>query len=153
MKKMFRRLGAMVMVLAMMLSMAAMAGAVNADGTGSYSVVVYKEGTTTASMASDAFGDTATITKSGDTYTVSIPIQVITQIYGDSVYTGTISDLTVAGNSADVSYDNGVATFNLSSVSNTMELAATMTVTVTPISGEGGYVHDDVAATIVLTAK
>lgn len=85
MKKMFRRLGAMVMVLAMMLSMAAMAGAVNADGTGSYSVVVYKEGTTTASMASDAFGDTATISQDDEgNYLVTIPLTVITQTYGDS---------------------------------------------------------------------
>lgn len=70
--------------------------------------------------------------------------------------TGKISNLTVAGNGATVFYNastgTGTASFILSSVSTKMELASAMTVTVTPISGEGGYVHENVGATIVLTA-
>ncbi|MCD8066845.1 MAG: S-layer homology domain-containing protein, partial [Oscillospiraceae bacterium] len=110
----------------------------------------YQDGTTTKSMADGCMGD-ATVTLSGTTYTVSIPLTSITMDYGDSTYSGTISDIKIK-QASDCDVINNTLVFTVSS-DDFAELTfdATMSVTVTAISGSGGYTHNDVAADIVLS--
>ncbi|MCD8100510.1 MAG: hypothetical protein LUE06_08010 [Oscillospiraceae bacterium] len=143
-----KRAGALVLALAMCFALGATALADTDVGT--YSVTIYQDGTTTKSMADGCMGD-ATVTLSGTTYTVSIPLTTITMTYGDSTYVGKITDIEIE-QATKCSAEDDTLVFTVSS-DDFAELTfdATMSVTVTAISGSGGYTHDNVAADIVLS--
>ncbi|MCD8191982.1 MAG: hypothetical protein LUD55_04200 [Oscillospiraceae bacterium] len=143
-----KRVGALVLALAMCFALGATVLADTAVGT--YSVTIYQDGTTTKSMADGCMGD-ATVTLSGTTYTVSIPLTSITMDYGGSTYSGTIFEIQIE-QAIECDVTNNTLVFTVSS-DDFAELTfdATMSVTVTAISGSGGYTHDNVAADIVLS--
>ncbi len=147
-----KRAGALVLALAMCFALGATALADTAVGT--YSVTIYQDGTTTKSMADGCMGN-ATITLGDDgVYTVVIPLTTISQTYGSSEYVGYITKISMSNDyttDCELAEDSSQVTLTMSAITS-LTFDATMSVTVEPVSGSGGYVHDDVAADIVLTA-
>lgn len=144
-----KKLGALVMAMAMICALAVNA---MAAGAGTYAVTVKKNNSDTASMAQDAINGSAEITVDSDgDYLVTIPVKSFEYEFLFTTYNGCIKSFTVEnGSNCTVSesgeYDTATMSFTMETLPSDMKFDIGLSIELYKVSGDGSFTHPTVNA-------